>query len=273
MALAWRLKIACQRLPQGHDALLRAWYQERKQQLEHSLAATVENGRYVTERNPIRILIRNTYLSLLQLLPSWRRWLEKGARREGACRYTYRDGLHFLARDGGGVLLPQVYCRSVVPRGSTVQFTDDIVHATEKLGLFQLVVLLKSASEVGPIIHQLGSFDIDELSSGFVKHAEITVIIHDLTATLSEPQQRELETQSVRVVRTASSSEFEVSPLCNNRPAPRHYDPYRIAAELPGKTFVIVRPDRFTFAACATAEELCEVLRLIEPVLQGQRAD
>jgi hypothetical protein len=40
---------------------------ERKQQLEKSLAATVENGNFCNERNPIKIFFRNCYLWTCQL--------------------------------------------------------------------------------------------------------------------------------------------------------------------------------------------------------------
>lgn len=56
---------------------------ERKQQLEDSLAATVENGRYVMEGDRLKIFFRDTYLRMVQSIPWWRRELEKGARRHG----------------------------------------------------------------------------------------------------------------------------------------------------------------------------------------------
>ena len=99
MALAWRLKVGCNR--RAHEQLFRAWYLERKQQLESSLAATVENGRYVTERNAFRILVRDTYLALLQLVPPWKRWLEQGQRRGNGGRSPCET------RDGGVMRLMQ----------------------------------------------------------------------------------------------------------------------------------------------------------------------
>ncbi|KAL3479423.1 hypothetical protein BJX99DRAFT_255679, partial [Aspergillus californicus] len=105
-SLAWRLAILVKdkhKQKIDHNRILRAWYRERKQQLERSLAATVENGKLVTEGNAIKVALRNTVFAILQLVPSWRRWCEKGARRDGMARYAYEDGFHFLPAFGGGV--------------------------------------------------------------------------------------------------------------------------------------------------------------------------
>lgn len=109
LGLAWRLQIACLPDCKDYESLLKSWYTERKQQLELSLAATVANGQNVTEVNPLKIFVRNTYLWLIQLVPSWKRWLEQGARREGMLKYTFEPGMHFLPDLGGGKMMPQVY--------------------------------------------------------------------------------------------------------------------------------------------------------------------
>src|ERR1700753_3164164 len=82
-SLAWRLKVACHLDKQNYTNLLEGWYKERKQQLDRSLAATVENGEFVNERRALMIFFRETYLYLVRLIPSWRRQLEQGARRHG----------------------------------------------------------------------------------------------------------------------------------------------------------------------------------------------
>lgn len=273
MSLAWRLKVACHHLPGVHEHLFRAWYLERKQQLEHSLASTVENGRAVTERNAFRILVRDTYLALLQLVPAWKRWLEQGARRDGMCRYVHQPGLHFVAQSGGGVLLPQVYCRKVNIEDSGIQFTDDIIYSQWKSGSFQILVIVHSSKECDNIEQQLRSLDISGLSSGFVNPYEETVLVHDLDVTFERGAENAAsERQSIQKARIASAAEFAASTLCENRPAPRYYDPYRIRKEFPDKQYIVLRPDRFTFAACANTDELCSALQLIVPTLSGQKA-
>lgn len=262
MGLAWRLKVAAQRFPHAHEHLLSGWYQERKQQLERSLAATIENGQYVTEGNPIRIFLRNTYLAFVQMIPSWKRWLEQGARREGLCRYRYEPGVHFSGDLLGGGLFPQVYCYAA-SRVPHIQFSDDIVFSGEKSGVFQLVVLASSIDAVPDLLRDLSTLDVDALSSGFVRVAERTIVVQDSTADVSD-------NDDPLVVRVASAEEFARSPLCEGRPEPRYYDEGRLAKEMGGRPFAIVRPDRFTFAACSNTEELRRALLQIEPALSGE---
>jgi hypothetical protein len=272
VALAWRLKVACQELPNDYQPLFQGWFLERKQQLEQSLAATVQNGQRVTERNPLKIFVRDTYLSIVQLIPSWKRWLEQGPRSQGMCRYSYHPGLHFLAEFGGGLLMPQVYCKSVLQKTADVMFTDDVIFAPSKQGLFQLVILINSTDEIEETFQQLQSVNVEGLANGFIKQSESIMIIHNLDATLSTVQQKSLSRAQCNAFRIASASEFAESPWCEDRPKPRYYDPFRISKEVSENKFIILRPDRFVFAACAGAEELCSALRLIKPTLAGKRS-
>ena len=268
-ALAWRLEVACKKLPRAYPALFEAWYKERKQQLEHSLAATVENGNYVTEGNPIRVFMRDILFTLIQLVPSWKRGLERGARTEGMCYYAHQRGLHFL-KSSGGLLLPQIYCRSLFPDNPSIQFTDDVIFASHKRGLFQLVVIVEAVEEIEENSRQLSSLDIYELSSGFMEQSESTIIVHDLEVSLEGMKSTGHETINVTAVRIASKAEFASSALCENRPEPRYYDPHRITKETRGRKFLVVRPDRFTFATCANIYDLREALKAIKPVLSGE---
>lgn len=188
------------------------------------------------------------------------------------CQYSYRSGLHFLETFGGGQLLPQVYARSLAPDRSSITFTDDVIFASNRQGIFQLVILLESADEIGPTIQQVRSLDIDRLSCGFVKHSESVIIVQNLTATLSKPQEKEMIGEDFQIIRVASAAEFAVSHLCENRPEPRYYDPFRMKDEVHGKKFVIVRPDRFIFASSANTKDLCNILQLIEPTLRGAKS-
>ena len=58
------------------------------------------------------------------------------------------------------------------------------------------------------------------------------------------------------VYQLASTEDFAKSPLCDRRPEPQHYDMYYLGRVLGGRKYVIVRPDRFIFAACSNREEL-----------------
>lgn len=255
-ALAWRLKML-QLIPAAdHEHILRAWYLERKQQLERSLAATIQNGEYVTEQDPIKVFIREWSLWFQQLLPSWKRQLEKGPRANGMTKYKHADGLPFLST--GGLLLPQVYAWD--SRSSRVTFSDDLIFSPNKKGLFQLLVLPESLEHAKQLTQELRNISPHQL----VAVEEATVLIQD-SDTHCPPAQLEGDLFHARV---ATGEEFTASALCANRPEPQYYDPYRISKEFPGKRFLVVRPDRFVYAACQSGGELTGVLNGLASVLR-----
>ena len=272
--MAWRLQIACRPEFHKHVVLFSAWSQERKQQLERSLAAPVENGRYVTEHNPCRILLRDTYLWLVQLVPSWKRWLEQGARRNGMYRYTYQPGMHFMPYMLGGILFPQVYCVSLDKSTSSklgVQFTDDVIYSQDKRGPFQLVILIDKMDAIVEVDNALS--EVTHISNGHVLASEATVIVQDPLAGSqngygTNPSIRSEETRP-KWFRIATGAEFAASRLCMNRPDPMYYDEYRMRKEVKGRQYVILRHDRFVFAACEDLPDLNHALQQIEPVLKG----
>ena len=149
-SLAWRLKITCTENTKNYGKLFDGWYRERKQQLDKSLAATIVNGRLCTEANTWMFAFIKVLLRLIQLIPAGRHWLELGPRREGMTRYKWQDGLPFLPTFNGGISLPQVYCAPIDPDSTDLQvtFTDDAIFRPDKEGLFQIVVLLRSFSEL-----------------------------------------------------------------------------------------------------------------------------
>jgi hypothetical protein len=256
-SLAWRLAILS-RNPHSadHDRVLAAWYAERKQQLERSLAATIQNGAYVTESDPWKAFVRDWYLWAIQLVPGWKRDLEKGPRKDGMIRYQYQSGMPFLPQYGGGVCFPQVYCTGLdgAQNAGPVAFTDDLIFAPLKEGLCQVVVLVDRVDEVGPAVSALTG--LSQLSQGLVREDEATIFVHDFTAKLPADAKVGVG-KTARLVRIATGPEFAADVrLCTNRPAPRYYDAYRMKHEVHGKKFVIVRPDRFVYAACSNMEEL-----------------
>ena len=267
--LAWRLELACRPGYTQYEHLLQRWCLERKDQLDKSLAATVENGRYCNEASPWRDVVRDTYMWLVQLYPSWKRQLEQGARRHGMTQYTYKAGMPFLPGPAGGKLLPQVYCMSLSPEEphtTKVMFTDDAIFAPKKTGLLQLVVVIDHA-EISLPWNELAN--VDTWSKGLVSAAEVTVIVQDIKASTSgnDLGMQEKKHTSMSVVRVATAEEFSYSTLCRNRPPPRYYDELRIGKEVVDGRYIIVRKDRFIYASCGSLAELMSALQNLPSVL------
>lgn len=258
--LAWRLVLLRRKPESDHVKVIRAWYLERKQQLERSLAATIQNGEYVTEGNLVKAFIRDWSLWFIQLVPSWRRELEKGPRALGMIRYKHHAGLPFLPDGHGGMLLPQVYTWDFTSQ--RVRFSDDLIFAPEKTGIFQLLLLPDSPEEAEELVAATRNIKSNE----FINTEEATVLIHNYGVQSNRAQQ--LMGHGVRVARVASGEEFAADPdLCRNRPAPSYYDPWRISKEVKGMKFVVVRPDRFVYAACRTSTELSTAVDGLAAVL------
>jgi 2-polyprenyl-6-methoxyphenol hydroxylase-like FAD-dependent oxidoreductase len=267
IALAWRLALASptssttltsrDQAP-DYRKLFLPWYSERKQSLDRSLASTIANGNYVTESHPIKAAVRNWSLWAMQKIPSWRRWLELGDRRNGMTRYTWEEGkaMAFLPEMEGGGNFPQVYCA----RQGKVQFTDDVIFSREKRGLFQLAVLLKSRSEFQDKRKAIAG--LDEASQGILRADEATFVVQQ-TETNSTGG-----TENNRIYRLATAEEFaQDQGLCSGRPYPHGYDPLRMWKEAGGKHFVILRPDRFVFAAAGSRKELFDAVEQLKTLL------
>lgn len=262
MSIAWRLEVACTRGVQDHESLFLAWYQERKSQLERSLAATVQNGEFCTESNPLKVFVRNTSLYLQQLYPPWKRQLEQGSRAEGMVRYKHFPGAPFLPEHTGGKNFPQVYCKSMSRREESVRFSDDVIFSQRKKGLFQLVIVCGSLVEV-PARESFN--DISAWSQDCLFANEATILVEDASIA-------DMAGLDDNMYRVSTAAEFASSSLCNGRPEPKYYDEYRIGKETCGKTYVIVRKDRFIFTACndivelrSACEQIGQLLGLRQP--------
>jgi len=257
LALSWRLALLHRKPEADHDKVLTAWYMERKQQLEKSLAATIVNGEYVTESDPVKVFIREWYMWAVQLVPSWRREIQKGPRAAGMTRYRYAKGFPFIGDMSGGINLPQVYACDL--RTKKLSFTDDLLFSPVKHGLFQLLILPRNIEELEEL--QTGLTDIDTISNGLIRADEATVIIQSTDSRLSLNGRQ----YSQAVTRLATADEFAADPiLCKNRPPPIGYDEWRLGKEVENKKFVVVRFDRFTFALCDTSAQLKEAVGRIE---------
>jgi hypothetical protein len=260
IALSWRLAIACRSINPNIDGLLSGWHSERKQQLEASLATTVRNGNMVNTKNPVALFLRDWGLWLGQsLVPPFKRWLELGPRVDGLMRYKYQPGMAFMSDLGGGAMFPQSYCvgldHDATGQGK-VRFTDDVIFSAKKKAMFQIVVLInKGLGELEILIDGLKGIDsiCPQLSS-----AEATFFIRREDVSIGEPVEA---TKLTSVFRTATAEEFEASQLCVGRPAPREYREHDMWGGVSNQSYVIIRPDRFVFAACSSCQELNSAAR------------
>jgi len=257
VSLAWRLVLLCRRQPStkpsNHEEVLSGWYIERKQQLERSLSSTIENGRFVTERNLIKIFIRDWCLYFMHFVPSWRHDLRLGRRKEGLVQYKYSPGLPFDPAHKGGLCLPQVYCKPVGGSGG-VFFSDDVIFGRGKRSLFQLLVYLKDVDELAAVRDAVSG--VEEISKGGIYGDEVTYLIEGFKIDSNTADTRD----NSSLYCLATGEEFAGSSLCRGRPEPEHYDPFYLAKALGGNKFVLVRPDRFIYAACNGASQLERVV-------------
>lgn len=278
ISLAWRLKVAVRPGFTRHEALLAGWAAERKQQLERSLASTIENGNFCNEPSRIKAFIRNWYLWTYQLIPSWKHDLQLGARREGMTKYDYGPGMPFMPEYLGGKSFPQVFSAPIDgPAPPIPTFTDDSIFAPVKTGIFQIVALLDSIdqirsarADISHIQHPESLLTLDPAEATYIVHGEVPSI-RDAPALLGK------EIPSENIIRVLGGDEYvaaghTAAALEKHfpRPEPLYYDPNRIRKDLGNdKVYVIVRWDRFVFAACRNAAELERAVAALESTLEG----
>ncbi|KAJ5874816.1 uncharacterized protein N7529_003246 [Penicillium soppii] len=235
VSLAWRLVLLCRRQPSSkpsnHEEVLSGWYLERKQQLERSLSSTIENGKFVTEGNPIKIFMRDWYLYFMHFVPSWRHALRLGRRKEGLVQYKYSPGLPFDPTLRGGLCLPQ-----------------------KKKSLFQLLVYLKDLDELAAARDAVS--DVEDISKGEIYGDEITYLIEGFGLDSNSAVVKDKSS----IYCLATGEEFAGSSLCRGRPEPEQYDPFYLSKALAAAKFVLVRPDRFVYAACNEVSQLEKVI-------------
>ena len=251
ISLSWRLALACRSNNINMDQTLLAWYTERKQQLQASLVSTVKNGNMVNSKNPLNIFLRDWGLWVLQMIPPIRRLIELGPRLAGRMQYQHESGMPFLPDLCGGVMFSQSFCCRIVQRecdSRDILFTDDVIFSKDKKSLFQIVVLASWDSDqfadlkhTVAGLHEICTHLMPEEASYFTRHRNWPAS----KVSKSEP-----------VYRIATAAEFHNSPLSDGRPYPQGYRDDDMWRGVQGKKFVIVRSDRFTFAACDTRQEL-----------------
>ncbi|KAI9035136.1 putative monooxygenase [Aspergillus affinis] len=256
IGLAWRLAIIM-RSKSSQVAVekhLTAWYTERQQQFQTSLNNTLRNGQLVSSKNPVQNFIRDWALWVMRFIPSLEHRLQLGPKLEGPVQYSHEAGMPFLPGFNGGVYFPQIYCVKLGAHEPDVLFTDDVIFSKGKANLFQVVVLLGSSAELPSAMAELDG--IDQIS-GHLGAKESTMLVPEPPSDSSIC----ITTGDFTVYRAATADEFARSELCSGRPTPRGYDPSQMRRMFQSKRYVIVRPDRFVYAACATRTELEQAAR------------
>lgn len=250
----------CKSNMQNYEEVLAGWYLERKQQLETSLASTVRNADMVNNKSPFVIFFRDWGFWLLQLIPSIRKKLQLGARSYRPTQYQYEPGMAFLPEMGGGCSFAQAFCVELLDHGhgDSIQFTDDVIFASAKTKLFQIVILADNLTEAKHAEMEMKG--IDERCS-HLSPTEATVLVR--RRTMGERSATH-SLGACNVFRTATAREFEQSSLCEGRPEPRGYSEETIWEGVKSRRYVIVRHDRFVFAACDTRGELAAAAERLE---------
>jgi hypothetical protein len=162
--------------------------------------------------------------------------------------------MSFLSEFAGGILFPQVYCRSVFSNpDSQVHFTDDVIFRSPYNSLLRLVVSVSNITEAETAYSELKGIDLHTISRGELNIEEVCYIVHD---PLLEAPALSTSISPTQIYRVATIEEFKKSSLNINRPKPAGYDMYGIRTWLQGRRYVLVRADRYVFAECTSAEEL-----------------
>lgn len=223
----------------------------------------------MTEGNPFKIFMRNAYLCFMHMVPSWRRQLRLGPRKEGMVRYSRAPELPFLPEYNGGLCIPQVYCKAMFPLPEGLEeifFTDDVIFGLQKTGLFQLLVYLQDVKELASAREAVS--DIEEVSKGEIPTSDASFLIEAM-ADPNDNDDDDAGKDMTSVYRLVTTEEFASSALCHGRPAPQFYDPFYLGKALHGKKYILVRPDRFVFAACDSKEDLARAVEAAVAYLQG----
>ena len=195
-------------------------------------------------------------------------------------KYDWSVGMPFLPQYDGGKSFPQVFSAPIDgPAPAIPTFTDDTVFAPQKKGIFQIVAILDSLDQLPNVRDDLALVKtsdslsaLDPTEATLILHGEIPAIPQ--TSTLLGP-----ESTRGNTIRVLSAQEYTAAGVTETalkigfpRPPPLFYDPNRIRKDLGlDKVYVIVRWDRFVFAACRNRSELQNAVGLIEESLKEQK--
>lgn len=208
---------------------------------------------------------RDWYFWFLQLFPPVKHQLHLGNRREGMTQYEHERDMPFLPELGGGKCFPQVYCVDLNDPSAKVYFTDDVIWHNDKKCLFQLLVLPKTLETMSSLIKSIEAL-LSRPGSPLTLE-DTTVMLDDVSFMACKGASNLLPQR--QLYRVASGEEFAGSRLCNGRPKPKGYDPHRLGKEVNHCPLVILRPDRFVFAACKNIENLENALESLREFLHS----
>lgn len=192
-------------------------------------------------------------------------------------KYDWAPGMPFLQQYAGGKSFPQVFSAPIDgPAPSIPTFTDDTIFAPEKKGLFQIVALLDRIDQLNA-----ARTDIAQLKSSgslsILDPSEATYIVHSVSSGAAPvsalPDKEKMRDNIIRVL---GAEEYIAAGRTDDaiskgfpRPPPVFYDPNRIRKDIGyDKVYVIVRWDRFVFAACRNYTELKDAVSRVEPTLR-----
>lgn len=204
----------------------------------------------VNTKSVIKGFLRNWTLWCVQLVPSWKHDLERGPRADGSTQYTYLPDMPFMSDLNGGFCFPQTYCTKLSGAG-LVHFTDDVIFAEGKETIFQIVVLLHGVDEFKSARNDLDGIE----GNDFLSPDDATFFVPRMAISPSANDQKP-DLVDTRLYRSANAEEFAQSNLCQGRPLPYGYNENLMWETMTGKRYVLLRPDKFVFAACSTKAEL-----------------
>ena len=195
-------------------------------------------------------------------------------------KYDWSIGMPFLPQYDGGKSFPQVFSAPVDgPAPAIPTFTDDTVFAPQKKGIFQIVALLDSIDQLPNARKDLALINTSDSLSA-LDPTEATLIIHGEIPAISKTSHL-LYSESMRsnTIRVLSAEEYTAAGATESalktrfpRPPPLFYNPNRIRKDLGlDKVYVIVRWDRFVYAACRDRAELQNAVDMIEESLKAQK--
>ena len=193
-------------------------------------------------------------------------------------KYDHAPGMPFLPEYLGGKSFPQVFSAPIDgPAPPIPTFTDDTIFAPTKTGIFQIVALINSVdqvrsarADVARIQYPETLLTLDPAEATYIVHG-LVPSVHDASALLDE------DIPCENIIRVLGADEYTAAGRTETalekqfpRPEPLYYDPNRIRKDLGhDKIYVIVRWDRFVFAACRNAAELERAISSLESTLEG----
>ena len=136
-------------------------------------------------------------------------------------------------------------------------FSDDVIFAKGKTGIFQIVVLTDTVREARIREAELASAQLDQLSNGLINTSEATFIVH------KEKPSKNIHDNFVFAMSLSEYDEMGLTPPLTG------YTKDRIQKEFPWKKFVVARPDRYTFGTAIAADGLQDIARRAKSLIFG----